>query len=92
MHRPRLLILDEPTSALSETEADRLFGVIRHLRDDGVAVLYVSHRLAEIDSIADRLVVLRDGAIRSAQLRPSTGRRRSATCSTLTRRSIEPQC
>ena len=68
--RPRLLILDEPTSALSETEAERLFEVVRRLRDDGVAIFYVSHRLAEIDNIADRLLVLRDGVIRSDQERP----------------------
>ncbi|MCB0906264.1 MAG: sugar ABC transporter ATP-binding protein [Nocardioidaceae bacterium] len=67
---PRLLILDEPTSALSETEAERLFDVIRGLRDKGVAIFYVSHRLAEIDQIADRLLVLRDGVIRSEQNRP----------------------
>ncbi len=65
VNEPRLLILDEPTSALSDTEAERLFGVIRRLRDDGVAILYVSHRLGEIDNIADRLLVLRDGIIRS---------------------------
>ncbi len=70
VHEPRLLILDEPTSALSETEAERLFEVIRRLRDDGVAVLYVSHRLGEIDSIADRLLVLRDGVFVSDQPKP----------------------
>lgn len=70
VHEPRLLILDEPTSALSETEAERLFGVIRRLRDDGVAILYVSHRLGEIDDIADRLLVLRDGVFTSDQPRP----------------------
>lgn len=64
VHEPRLLILDEPTSALSETEAERLFGVIRRLRDDGVAIFYVSHRLGEINKVADRLLVLRDGVIR----------------------------
>lgn len=68
--RPRLLILDEPTSALSESEAERLFEVIRRLRADGVAIFYVSHRLAEIDNVADRLLVLRDGVIRSEQSRP----------------------
>ena len=70
VNEPRLLILDEPTSALSETEAERLFDVIRQLRDEGVAVFYVSHRIGEIDSIADRLLVLRDGVIRSDQSRP----------------------
>lgn len=68
--RPRLLILDEPTSALSAAEADRLFGVVRRLRDDGVAVLYVSHHLTEIDSLADRLFVLRDGRVHVHQRPP----------------------
>ncbi len=70
VNEPRLLILDEPTSALSETEAERLFDVIRQLRDAGVAIFYVSHRIGEIDSIADRLLVLRDGVIRRDQGRP----------------------
>ncbi len=70
VHEPRLLILDEPTSALSDTEAERLFEVIRRLRDDGVAILYISHRIGEIDSIADRLLVLRDGVFTSDQQKP----------------------
>ena len=70
VHEPRLLILDEPTSALSETEAERLFEVIRRLRNDGVAILYVSHRLGEIDDIADRLLVMRDGVFVSDHERP----------------------
>jgi simple sugar transport system ATP-binding protein len=70
VHEPRLLILDEPTSALSTTEAEQLFAVIERLRDEGVAILYVSHRLAEIDAVADRLVVLRDGVIRSDHPKP----------------------
>ncbi len=68
--RPRLLILDEPTSALSAPETDRLFDVVRGLRDAGVAVLYVSHRLGEIDSLADRLIVLRDGRTQGEQRAP----------------------
>jgi simple sugar transport system ATP-binding protein len=67
---PKLLILDEPTSALSQAEVDRLFEVIRRLRDRGVAILYVSHRLGEIESLADNLVVLRDGAILGEQQAP----------------------
>ena len=67
---PRMLILDEPTSALSMAEVERLFDVIRSLRQDGVAVLYVSHHLSEIDTLADSLVVLRDGKIRLEQSRP----------------------
>ncbi|WP_405946918.1 sugar ABC transporter ATP-binding protein [Streptomyces prunicolor] len=68
--RPRLLILDEPTSALSATEAQRLFALVEKMRDDGIAVLYVSHRLGEIDALADRLVVLRDGGLTDDQVKP----------------------
>jgi rhamnose transport system ATP-binding protein len=58
----RVLILDEPTSALSPAEIDSLFGLLRRLRDDGVALLYVSHKLEEIRALADRVTVIRDGA------------------------------
>ncbi|MFD4506162.1 sugar ABC transporter ATP-binding protein [Streptomyces sp. NPDC058457] len=68
--RPRLLVLDEPTSALSAAEAERLFALVAKMRDDGIAVLYVSHRLGEIDALADRLVVLRDGRLTEDQARP----------------------
>ncbi|MFI1052159.1 sugar ABC transporter ATP-binding protein [Streptomyces griseoruber] len=68
--RPRLLILDEPTSALSAAEAERLFALVRRMREDGIAVLYVSHRLGEIDALADRLVVLRDGLLTGDQAKP----------------------
>ncbi|MET8076089.1 sugar ABC transporter ATP-binding protein [Streptomyces sp. NPDC005303] len=68
--RPRLLILDEPTSALSAAEAERLFALVEKMRDDGIAVLYVSHRLGEIDALADRLVVLRDGRLTEDQAKP----------------------
>ncbi|MFI5886675.1 sugar ABC transporter ATP-binding protein [Streptomyces sp. NPDC051554] len=68
--RPRLLILDEPTSALSAAEAERLFALVEKMRDDGIAVLYVSHRLGEIDALADRLVVLRDGGLTDDQVKP----------------------
>ncbi|MGW0333599.1 sugar ABC transporter ATP-binding protein [Streptomyces sp. NPDC003011] len=68
--RPRLLILDEPTSALSAAEAERLFALVERMRDDGIAVLYVSHRLGEIDALADRLVVLRDGRLTGDQTKP----------------------
>lgn len=57
----RLLILDEPTSSLTLAEADLLLATIRDLRDRGVAVLFVSHRLSEVSACADRVVVLRDG-------------------------------
>jgi ribose transport system ATP-binding protein len=58
----KVLLLDEPTSALSERETKRLFAICRALRDQGVAIVYVSHRLAEIIEICDRVTVLRDGS------------------------------
>ncbi|RME95318.1 MAG: sugar ABC transporter ATP-binding protein [Verrucomicrobia bacterium] len=61
--RCRLLILDEPTAALTDPEIDRLFRQIRAFRDQGGAVLYISHRLEEIRRLADRVTVLRDGRI-----------------------------
>ena len=57
----RLIIMDEPTSSLSEHEAQRLFHVVRDLKVSGVAILYISHRLREVEQLADRVVVLRDG-------------------------------
>lgn len=59
--RADVLIMDEPTSALTEAEADRLFRVIDRLRDRGVTILYISHKLDEIFRLADRITVLRDG-------------------------------
>ena len=58
---PKLIIFDEPTAVLGEQESVELFRLIKTLKDQGVAVLYVSHRLPEILSLSDRLVVLRDG-------------------------------
>ena len=57
----RILILDEPTSALSPVEIDKLFDLIRALQQRGVGILYVSHKLEEILALADRVTVLRDG-------------------------------
>jgi rhamnose transport system ATP-binding protein len=57
----RVLILDEPTAALSAHEEDRLFRQVRRLRDAGVAVLFISHRLDEVFALADRITVFRDG-------------------------------
>ncbi|MBV8279572.1 MAG: sugar ABC transporter ATP-binding protein [Verrucomicrobia bacterium] len=59
--RPRILILDEPTSSLSATEIDQLFDNIRRLKGEGVSFIYISHHLPEIFRIADRVTVLRDG-------------------------------
>ena len=59
--KARLIVMDEPTAALSAAEAERLFGIIRDLRRSGVAVLYVSHRLDEILELCQRVTVFRDG-------------------------------
>jgi ribose transport system ATP-binding protein len=63
----RVVIFDEPTAVLTPVEADALFAVIRRLRADGVAVLYISHRLSEVKAISDRLTVLRDGQLVATQ-------------------------
>ncbi|MEP0520285.1 MAG: sugar ABC transporter ATP-binding protein [Hyphomicrobiales bacterium] len=62
-HKPKLLVLDEPTSSLSATEADRLFEMVDRLRAANVAILYISHRMSDIRRIADRIISMRDGAI-----------------------------
>ena len=59
--RAGILIMDEPTSALTETETERLFEIIGRLRADGVTILYISHKMDEIFRLADRITVLRDG-------------------------------
>jgi ribose transport system ATP-binding protein len=57
----RLVIMDEPTSSLGDREVDRLFSIIRGLRDKGISIIYISHKLDEVFRIADRITVLRDG-------------------------------
>jgi ribose transport system ATP-binding protein len=59
--KTRLLILDEPTSSLTESETARLFAVLKELKASGISILYISHRLKEVELIADRVSVLRDG-------------------------------
>jgi rhamnose transport system ATP-binding protein len=70
----RLLILDEPTAALSQEDTDNLFKVLRQLRDDGVGIIYISHRLEELPLIADRVTVLRDGRTIETRLMAQTNR------------------
>ncbi|HZO07055.1 MAG TPA: sugar ABC transporter ATP-binding protein, partial [Solirubrobacterales bacterium] len=60
---PKILVLDEPTSALQKAETERLLNVVRGLRDRGVAVVYVSHFLEDVFSVADRITVLRSGRV-----------------------------
>lgn len=57
----RILVMDEPTAALSDRETERLFEIIRRLRQDGIAIIYISHRMEEVYALADRVSVLRDG-------------------------------
>jgi rhamnose transport system ATP-binding protein len=59
----KVLIMDEPTASLAEAEVQNLYNVILKLRDSGVAIVYISHRLEELSVVADRVTVLRDGAI-----------------------------
>ncbi len=60
--KAKILILDEPTASLSQREVDALFRIIRQLRDEGVGVVYISHRMEEIFALCDRVTVIRDGA------------------------------
>lgn len=57
----RILVMDEPTTSLSSTECERLFALIRRLRGQGLAIIYISHRMSEIYDLSDRVTVLRDG-------------------------------
>ncbi len=57
----RILVMDEPTAALSDRETERLFAMIKRLKDSGVAIVYISHRLGEVFALGDRITVLRDG-------------------------------
>jgi ribose transport system ATP-binding protein len=61
--KARVIIMDEPTSSLSLAETDRLLAVMRQLKAQGVAIIYISHRLSEVKEIADRVVCLRDGRL-----------------------------
>lgn len=62
-HDLKVLVLDEPTAALDDRESEALFTQVRRLREDGVGVVYISHRLDEVFALADRVVVLRDGVV-----------------------------
>jgi ribose transport system ATP-binding protein len=85
-----VLMLDEPTASLSEAEARRLFQIVRNLRENGMAILYVSHRLEEVFDLADVITVFRDGQMvksdtkgdHAVQYRPFDGRPRcqARTC------------
>ena len=57
----KILVMDEPTTALSSRETEKLFELIRQFRQDGLAIIYISHRMAEVYELSDRVSVLRDG-------------------------------
>ncbi|WLQ46035.1 sugar ABC transporter ATP-binding protein [Streptomyces poriferorum] len=67
-----LIAFDEPTSSLAEHEVDAMFALIRRLRDQGIAIVYVSHRMQEIFQLADRIAVLRDGSLVGVQQADTT--------------------
>ena len=74
--RSEILVLDEPTAALTEADAQRLLGLLRGLRERGVSSIYISHRLEEVFGIADRITVLRDGrSVATASARDWTNER-----------------
>jgi rhamnose transport system ATP-binding protein len=70
----RVILMDEPTAALSNREADRLFVLVRDLRSRGIGIVYISHRLEEVAALADRVSVLRDGELVATRPVAETGR------------------
>ncbi len=85
--RARILVLDEPTAALTEREIEALFKLIRTLKADGVSFIYISHRLEELPQIADRITVLRDG--RSIQTGTLAEMPREKTVSLMVGRTLD---
>ncbi len=86
-HRARVIMMDEPTSALSEREAEALFRIIRELRQSGATVIYISHKLEEVFELADRISVLRDGS--HAATAPAGDFSRNRLISLMVGRSVE---
>ena len=67
--KPKLLVLDEPTSALTEKETQVLMDILKNLKQQGISCIYISHKLDEVFSLTDRIVVLRDGKVVSSYMR-----------------------
>lgn len=82
-----VLILDEPTASLTDKETLRLFELVRHLKAQGVGIVYISHRMQEIDEIADRITVLRDG--RKIDTLPAQGTSHDQLIEMMTGRAVE---
>jgi ribose transport system ATP-binding protein len=87
--KARILIMDEPSAVLPTHDLDRLFTIIRTLRDHGASVIYISHRLAEIFNLADRVTVLKDG--HSVATRPVKGTSRAALIEMMVGRPLSDQ-
>jgi rhamnose transport system ATP-binding protein len=83
----RLLIMDEPTAALSPPEVERLFEIVRRLRDRGVAIVFISHRLEEVSAISDTVTILRDG--HHVATRPTAGLPQGEMIQLMVGRSLE---
>jgi len=75
-HENRILVMDEPTAALTERESARLFSLIHRLRSQGTGIVYITHRMAEIEQLADRVTVLRDGEVAGTLERTEIDRKR----------------
>ena len=88
-HQSRLLILDEPTASLSTRETEILFRIIRQLQSEGIAILYVSHRMEEVFALASNVTVLRDG--RLVETRPLAGLRREELVSLMVGRELREE-
>ena len=89
VRKARLIVMDEPTATLSEREIDRLFALITTLRNEGVSFIYISHRLEELDRIADRITVLRDG--KTVETRDAKAFPRDAMIAAMVGRTIDTQ-
>ncbi|MFP4055588.1 MAG: sugar ABC transporter ATP-binding protein [Candidatus Brocadiia bacterium] len=83
----RILVMDEPSAALTTQEVDRLFAIIRELRRQGIGILYISHRLEEVFHVADRAMVMRDGAVVATQ--PVAGLTRERLIEQMVGRKLE---
>jgi simple sugar transport system ATP-binding protein/ribose transport system ATP-binding protein len=83
----RLIVMDEPTAALSATEAEKLFEIVRHLNANGVTVIYVSHFLKEMLELADTVTVLRDGKV--VRTSPTEGETPESLVTSMLGRSLE---
>jgi ribose transport system ATP-binding protein len=70
-HEARILVMDEPTATLTPQEVEKLFTVMRELKSQGIGIIYISHRLDEIDALADRVMVLRDGELVGVKTKPA---------------------